>query len=178
MARYIAFLRAINVGGHTVKMDRLRQLFEALEFSNVETFIASGNVVFETTSGDTAALEDKIEQKLCEVLGYPVDTFVRTLAELAKIANYKPFPQAEVEDALGFYVAFLAQAPDARGKRKITAMRTETDDLRIHGRELYWLRRQPSNAAPFSYPDLDRALGGPSTFRGVNTIRKMAAKYC
>ena len=51
MPRYIAFLRAINVGGHnTVKMDFLRQLFESLGFSNVETFIASGNIVFETTS--------------------------------------------------------------------------------------------------------------------------------
>lgn len=57
MQRYIAFLRAINVGGHTVKMDRLREIFEALGFSNVETFIASGNVVFETTARDPAALE-------------------------------------------------------------------------------------------------------------------------
>ena len=47
MPRYITFLRAINVGGHTVKMDRLREIFESLGFANVETFIASGNVVFE-----------------------------------------------------------------------------------------------------------------------------------
>lgn len=50
MTRYFAFLRAINVGGHVVKMDRLRQVFESLAFSNVETFIASGNVIFESTS--------------------------------------------------------------------------------------------------------------------------------
>jgi uncharacterized protein (DUF1697 family) len=47
MNKHIAFLRAINVGGHTVKMDTLRQLFESLGFTNVETFLASGNVIFE-----------------------------------------------------------------------------------------------------------------------------------
>jgi uncharacterized protein (DUF1697 family) len=46
MPKYVAFLRAINVGGHTVKMDHLRRLFEALGFTNVETFIASSDVVF------------------------------------------------------------------------------------------------------------------------------------
>jgi uncharacterized protein (DUF1697 family) len=64
MPRYIAFLRAINVGGHTVKMDVLRQHFAALGFSNVETFIASGNVVFETTAKNTRTLEQKIEKHL------------------------------------------------------------------------------------------------------------------
>jgi uncharacterized protein (DUF1697 family) len=63
MSRFIAFLRAINVGGHTVKMDDLRQLFEALGFSGVETFIASGNVVFETNARKVKALdkEDRAE---------------------------------------------------------------------------------------------------------------------
>lgn len=69
MSRFIAFLRAINVGGHTVKMNDLRQLFEFLGFSGVETFIASGNVVFETASRNARALERKIEKKLGEVLG-------------------------------------------------------------------------------------------------------------
>ena len=95
MPRYIAFLRAINVGGHTVKMDVLRQHFEALGFSQVETFIASGNVVFETTAKNTRTLEKKIEQQLRAALGYEVATFIRTTAELAAIAQYQPFPPAQ-----------------------------------------------------------------------------------
>ena len=67
MSKYIAFLRAINVGGHTVKMDVLRQLFESLGFANVETFIASGNVIFESKAGNVKALEKKIETCLQEV---------------------------------------------------------------------------------------------------------------
>jgi len=77
MPKYVAFLRAINVGGHTVKMDHLRGLFEALSFSNVETFIASGNVIFDTKSKDQQTLERKIEKHLRETLGYAVTTFDR-----------------------------------------------------------------------------------------------------
>lgn len=64
MPRYIALLRGINVGGHRVKMDRLRTLFEALRFSDVSTFIAGGNVSFRTPSGEAAKIEKKIEAHL------------------------------------------------------------------------------------------------------------------
>ena len=87
MSKYIAFLRAINVGGHTVKMDALRQLFESLGFSNVETFIASGNVTFEAKVGNTKALEKKIETCLRETLGHKVTTFIGTNAEVAESAS-------------------------------------------------------------------------------------------
>jgi uncharacterized protein (DUF1697 family) len=70
MLRFIAFLRAINVGGgRTVKMQSLREVFESLGFSRVATFIASGNVVFETTTKKTKTLESKIERALKEALG-------------------------------------------------------------------------------------------------------------
>ena len=70
MSRYIAFLRAINAGpGRTVKMDSVRQVFEALGFSEVSTFQATGNVVFETSKKNTKTLEKKIASKLQNFLG-------------------------------------------------------------------------------------------------------------
>ena len=77
MHRHIAFLRAVNVGGHMVKMDRLRALFAELKFRNVETLIASGNVIFEATTADAEALEQRIERHLRTSLGYEVATFLR-----------------------------------------------------------------------------------------------------
>lgn len=118
MPRYLAFLRAINVGGHTVKMEVLRQLFEALDFSEVETFIASGNVVFETTKKNARSLEKTIEQQLRETLGYEVARFIRTDAEVAAIANYQPFPPAQMETATAFNIAFLADTLDAASQKK------------------------------------------------------------
>jgi uncharacterized protein (DUF1697 family) len=68
MTRYIAFLRAINVGGHNVKMDYLRELFESLGYVNVQTFIASGNVIFDSPTEDARTLEKEIEDHLSSTL--------------------------------------------------------------------------------------------------------------
>ena len=177
MSRFIAFLRAINVGGHTVKMAHLRQLFESLGFSSVETFIASGNVVFETTSKNTQALERKIEKKLGEALGYKVATFVRTDAELADIANYQPFRPSDLEAAVALNIAFLADRLDDKSKERLMALRTGIDDLHVQGREIYWLCRKKQSESTFSNAVLEKTLGRPSTLRGANTVQKMAAKY-
>lgn len=177
MPRFIAFLRAINVGGHTVKMDHLRQLFESLGFSGVETFIASGNVVFETTSKNAKALERQIEHKLREALGYEVATFLRTGAELAAIANYEPFRPSELAAAAALNIAFLAEKLDDKSKQKLMALRTEIDDFHAHDREIYWLCRKKQSESTISNAVLEKTLGRPSTLRGANTVHKMAAKY-
>ena len=178
MPRYIAFLRAINVGGHnTVKMDFLRQLFGSLGFSNVETFIASGNIVFETTSKNTQVLEREIENKLREALGYEVATFIRTDAELAAIANYKPFSQSDLAGAVALNIAFLADGLDDKSSQKLMALRTDIDDFHIHEREIYWLCRKKQSGSKISNAVLEKAIGQKSTLRGANTVKKMAAKY-
>ena len=177
MTRYIAFLRAINVGGHTVKMDALRQYFEALGFANVETFIASGNVVFETTTKNVRALEKKIEQQLRAALGYEVATFIRTDAELVAIAQYQPFSPSLLQTAQALNVAFLADALAASSQKKLMALKTDIDDFHVHGREVYWLCRKKQSESTFSNALLEKTIGRSSTQRGVNTIQKMAAKY-
>ena len=175
MTRYIAFLRAINVGGHVVKMDVLRGQFESLGFLNVETFIASGNVLFETKLNSN--LEKKIESKLREALGYDVATFIRTDAELKAVANYKAFAQSQLDAATAFNVAFLKELLDDNSNQKVMSLRTDIDDFHVHGRELYWLCQKKQSDSTFSNAVLEKTLGRPSTIRGVNTIQKIAAKY-
>jgi uncharacterized protein (DUF1697 family) len=177
MPRFIAFLRAINVGGHTVKMEHLRRLFAELGFSSVETFIASGNVVFETTSKNVKALERKIEALLREALGYEVATFIRTDTEIAEIANYKPFRQSEVDAAVALNIAFMAEPLDNQSKQKLIALKTDIDDFHVHGREIYWLCRRKQSESTFSNAVLEKTLGTRATFRGANTVKKLAAKY-
>ena len=177
MPRYLAFLRAINVGGHNVKMDALRQLFESLGFSAVETFIASGNVIFETTARNPPTLEAKIEAELRKSLGYAVDTFLRTPAELAAIAAYRPFPQARLDAAGALNVAFLAAPLDAAAKRKLAGFKTEIDDFTAHAREVYWLCLKKQSESTFSNAVFEKALGVRATWRGISTVQKMAAKY-
>lgn len=177
MPRYVAFLRAINVGGRTVKMEYLRQLFESLGFSGVETFIASGNIVFQTRAKNAASLEGKIEALLREAVGYHVATFIRTDAELAAIANYKPFWPSQIDAARTLNIAFMATALDHQSTRKLMALRTDIDDFHVHDREVYWLCRKQQSESTFSNAVLEKTVGRSSTLRGVETIRKMAAKY-
>jgi uncharacterized protein (DUF1697 family) len=178
MPRYLAFLRAINVGGHTVKMDRLRQLFTALGFTNVETFIASGNVIFETRAANTANLEKKIERHLAETLGYPVDTFVRTLDELAAIAACQPFaPEAHADPANNLYILFLRSTPSAAVTQQVVNSRTTVDRFAVQGREVYWLRRTNLSDPNHPAPPLEKVLQSPGTLRNSTTVRKLAAKY-
>jgi uncharacterized protein (DUF1697 family) len=177
MSRYIAFLRAINVGGHTVKMETLRQLFESFGFSEVETFIASGNVVFQTSAKNIALLESEIAPGLRNALGYEVATFIRTDAELAHIAAYKAFPQSELDTAAAFNIAFLANPLGQKAKQKLMALTTEIDRFVAHEREIYWLCGKKQSESTFSNAVLEKTLGVKSTIRGVNTINKMAARY-
>lgn len=171
--RYIAFLRAINVGGRTVKMDRLRALFEEIGTS-VETFIASGNVIFDSTSRGGRALEKKIEAHLESALGYAVATFLRTPAELHTITAHVPFDDADVK-AGTVYVSFVAETVRAAAAAAVIALSDEGNAFHVDGREIYWLRR-PTDSR-FEAPPLERAIGAPTTMRNLNTVRRLAEKY-
>jgi len=177
MSKHIVFLRAINVGGHNVKMEHLRQLFESLGFSNVETFIASGNVIFDAKSGNTKILEKKIETCLREALGYEVATFIRTNKEVTEIAKYKPFPPPQLETAAALNIGFLADPLNEHAKQKLMALRTEIDDFHSHGREMYWLCLKKQSDSKVSNAAIEKTLGVRSTLRGANTVKKLAEKY-
>ena len=178
MPKYFAFLRAINVGGHTVKMDYLRSVFEELGFSNVETFIASGNVIFDSSSRSIRSLEKKIESALEKSLGYEVITFVRSQNELSEIANYQPFAQTDVASAHAVYVGFIAEGPSEAERQKVLSLNTKDDEFHLNGREVYWLCRTKFSDSKISGPLMAKALGIPATLRNTSTIKKLAAKYC
>lgn len=176
MPRYIAFLRAINVGGHVVKMARLKELFESAGFSDVETFIASGNVIFNSTAADAPALEEKIEQHLHRGLGYEVKTFLRSDAELARIARRRPFGSAASAGATVF-IGFLQTDLDGGAAARLRTAETSTDQFRIVGREVYWRCLGPSHQSAFSGARLEKLLGAATTLRNENTVRRLAARY-
>lgn len=171
--RYVAFLRAINVGGHVVKMDRLRRLFEAMGFTNVETFIASGNVIFETRAADAAAVERRVERDLKKALGYEVGTFVRSCAELAAVAAHEPFARP---DDCRLHVVFLKAAAGKALRDRIMALRTADDDFHAHKRELYWMTRGSFSTSPAAVP-FGKLVGAGGTMRSVTTVQKLAEKY-
>ena len=173
--RYVAFLRAINVGGHTVRMEDLRRLFEGMGAANVQTFIASGNVVFESRTTRPGDLEHQFETGLEKALKFPVTTFLRTGTEVAAVAQSAAFPGAEVTAAGALYVGFLKTAPATALRAALAAASTTAHRFAVHDREIYWLR--VNLADEYAAPKLDHALG-PTTFRNITTVRNIAAKFC
>jgi uncharacterized protein (DUF1697 family) len=178
LTRYVAWLRAVNVGGHVIKMDRLRAEFESLGLKNVETFIASGNVIFDAQGKTATDLERTIEARLQTAFGYPVVTFLRSAAEVVAIAEYSRFAQAEVDKGASLYVAFLRSEPDRAASRKVQALENDLDAFKVHRREVYWLRRNVAARRGEPGPPLERILGAPATTRNITTIRRVVLKYC
>ncbi|MEP6874104.1 MAG: DUF1697 domain-containing protein [Burkholderiales bacterium] len=173
MPRCVGFLRAVNVGGRTVKMDLLRAAFEALTLTNVETFIASGNIIFDSRARDLAALERKIEVQLRTRFGFEIDTFVRTLAEVAAVAAHPAFDTPAQTQVVGF----LRSAPTPAALQAVERMSTDADRLQVHGRELFWLSENRQSESVFSNAAFERALNMRSTFRGLSTLRKLVARH-
>lgn len=176
MTRYVAFLRAINVGGHTVTKDRLIAVFATMGLKQADTFIASGNVIFSAGKVARAALEKKIAIALEQELGYEVATFLRTDSEIAKILRTQPFPRKMMSAAEAYNIGFLHNALNSAQQKKLAAFRTEIDDLVAEGREVHWLCRKKQSESTFTGGKLERALGLKVTFRSQSSLTKLAAK--
>lgn len=163
MTQFVAFLRAVNVGGTgKLPMADLRQMFDELGFTDVKTYIASGNVAF-TSDKPEKAIKSAVEDKLAEYAGKPVAVFVRTAADMRRILQESPFP----DKAPNFtFVVFLERkAP----KDTLTqAVRLDDEEVRIGKREIYV--HYPSGV---SQSKLRIPAAEHGTARNMNTVKKM-----
>lgn len=132
MTVYVALLRAVNVGGTgKLPMTELKAMCEAAGFRQVRTYIASGNVVFE--SGASAArVKALLEARLKDYAGKPVGVMVRTAEELVAVLKANPFPKAAPARTL---VTFLDDAPPKDALKHATGVRGE--EMRLGAREIY-----------------------------------------
>jgi uncharacterized protein (DUF1697 family) len=178
VSRYIAFLRAVNVGGRIVKMAQLREVFDAAGFTEVETFIASGNVIFSSRARNSTAVEQQVEARLREALGFDVPTFVRTPAAVAAAAARQAFPATAVSGA-GFYAAAFLKTPiDAAGARGLAALESPVDRFAAHGDVVYWLSAARASETKVSLVKFERAVGRAATMRSMVSLGKLAARHC
>jgi uncharacterized protein (DUF1697 family) len=178
MPRFFAFLRAVNVGGRNVTMAELRRLFEKMGFGDVESFIASGNIICSSTAKGLQLLGPKIEDCLRRSLGYEVKVFLRTESELAAIAQSKPFPESKLKSARTLNVAFLNEPLDRATTKLVMGFNSPVDDFHVRGREVYWLCKTRQSESPFFKVPFEKVVKAPATWRNFNTITKLAAKYC
>lgn len=171
----VAFLKGINVGGHRVTMEELRRVLAPIGLPDLATFIASGNLIFGTDPRASTEVEAGIETQLRETLGYDVDTFVRTVPELASVAEYTV---AQIEgEGWKPHVMFGRRAASADDKAALKALETPDDAFRYHDREIVWMRRGGLTDSTIAAHHLNRALQKrPVTSRTLRTVQRLVAK--
>jgi uncharacterized protein (DUF1697 family) len=140
--RRLALLRGINVGGKSlVRMDALRACVERLGHGNVTTYIASGNVIFETGDEPVAAVEDELEAAIAHELALPVRVTVRTPPELDQLVDALPARWRD-DETLRVNVAFLMRDLDPSVVTAAVRPRDGVDEMAIVGRDLAWATRR------------------------------------
>ncbi len=155
-------------------MEALRAAFESLGFRRVETFIASGNVIFETRSTSEPALTRRIEARLIDAFGFRVDAIIRSEAEVAAIARREPFSSQPIPGA-ATYITLLSGKPGAAARRAVADLRHADVAFHLHDRELYLHCRPSMQVIRVSTSLLDKTFAG-GTMRNANTLRRLAAK--
>lgn len=171
--RYVALLRAINVGGNRiVKMERLRQLLEGMGLSGVKTYIQSGNAVFDAEESDAEALARRIETHLREAVGFAIPTTLRTPAQLAEITAALPARG----ESQRLYVHFLGRKAHARASERLDALGQEGLSLRLLPRELILLSEKSLKDKRLDSGNwLEKQLESWVTARNDHTVRKLQA---
>ena len=174
---YVAFLRGINVGGHKlIKMADLVRLFESFGFHNISTYIASGNVLFETAEMDADAVTKRIEEGLNKALGYEVKVILRTISQIEDLVSLDPFGGVEPAENARLYVTFLADEPSSTLKLPYESSNGELQILRKRDRDLCWLLfLSPTARTVDGMAFVEKEFGKASTTRNWNTVQKITA---
>jgi uncharacterized protein (DUF1697 family) len=129
--QYVALLRGINVGGHTlIKMADLRKLFESFGLTDVVTYIQTGNVLFSTNDADAERLARQLEQKLANSFGNKMNVFVLSPAELRKAAAQNPFNPERLDEEQRCHLMFLSAEPDEAHRKALMTLQGE--EYRFH----------------------------------------------
>jgi uncharacterized protein (DUF1697 family) len=170
LPKYIAFLRAINVGGRQVKMAELAEHFKAIGYADVETVITTGNVIFDTESQPTEALALDIETKLEPLLGFKSEVFVRSAAEITAILAMATTLSPQVPANGELNVAFLSRSLTEAQATTLAGLSNKMDQFVVQDREVYWICQVPQNASKFSNGVFEQKLKVRSTFRRVSTL--------
>ena len=175
MIKYVAFLRGINVGGQRlIKMEDLRGVVASLGLKNVRTFIASGNVLFETSQANRSALTRKIEKKLLTAFGHDVPVVLQTIDELKDILRTGPFKKIKPSADVMMCVTLLTAEPKAGPKLPLKSAIENLEVLAIKNRAAFILCRRKKNGS-FSFPNnfFEKEFGVTATTRQWNTINRI-----
>jgi uncharacterized protein (DUF1697 family) len=170
----ISMLRGVNVGGHNkIRMEALRELCESLGLRDPQTYVQSGNVVFRTKERDLGALAKRMEDAIERSFGFRPAVIVRTISELRDVVAKNPFGRRRGIDPSKLLITFLASDPSAEARDQVLKIKTEPEELRIDGREVYIYFPNGMGRTKLSWPTIGKMLGTSGTGRNWNSVTKL-----
>lgn len=175
MATQIALLRAVNVGGRSIKMAGLKAMFAELGFSDTRTLLASGNVVFDAGARKGTALESFLESETAKRLELGTDYLVRSPAEWRRAIAKNPFPREAERDPAHLLLLPMKSTPEKRELQALEAAIKGRERVRAIGRELYAVYPDGIGRSKLTIAAIEAALGTRCTGRNWNTVLKLAA---
>lgn len=170
MTIYLALLRGINVGGHNkIKMADLKRMLEEIGFHRVQTYIQSGNVLFESEE-EADAVQRKMESEILATFGCSITVMIRTAAEFHQLMAECPFDPELLSEGDSIHINLLHKAPTQAEIDNLPEVAEEQDEYHLAGREVYWLLRQSilDSKLPKKFQKL-----GPMTSRNWKTMKKL-----
>ena len=170
---FVAFLRAINVGrANRVPMGDLRVALADAGFTDVATYLQSGNVVLRSTKRSPAAVATGVERLVSAEFGVDIDVMARTAAQLAKIAAKNPLAPRPADSA-GLHVAFLKARPGAAAKRAFSGRTFGDDEFVIRDTEVYLRFPNGVAASNMNTALFQGGLGAPATVRTWKVVTRL-----
>jgi uncharacterized protein (DUF1697 family) len=142
---YISILRGINVSGQKlIRMDMLREIYEGLDFRTIETYIQSGNVIFQFTKSENTDLEKIISNQIQKRFGFEVTVIILTLEEMKDIIERNPYKADKTKDIAHLYVTILSSKPEQINLETI-------HDVKLPGEEFELIERAVYLYCPYGY---------------------------
>jgi uncharacterized protein (DUF1697 family) len=168
--KHAALLRGINIGARTrISMPELREHLRDEGYGDVETIVASGNIVLEATGVKPAQLERDLQKTIAGRFGVDTPVIVRTARQIATVVKKNPFPKAGGKD---LHVLFLAERCPADAKRALEALELEPEAFEIAGRDIYCFYGSGYQNSKLAKA-LDKHLRRTGTDRNWNTVLKL-----
>lgn len=177
MRKYVAFLRGINVGGHhKVPMKELSSFMQLLGFSNIETLLNTGNIVFESANKNIHEIETLLESRLAEKFEFSIPVIVRGAEQIQKLQEHNPFSTIEITKDIRLYVTFLKEKSIGEVELPWKSEDQSFTILEVFDGAVISVLDLSKNKTPKGMDDLEKIFGKKITTRNWNTVLKVANK--
>lgn len=171
--KYVAFLRAVNVGGRFVKMERLREVVSALNYRDVRTYIQSGNLLFDSDKRKEV-LETEIEERLSSELGFSVPAIVRPLTHVEEFVWRNPFKGVRVTEDVRLCVTFTSASLVGKVEDRYPSVKGDVELVEVTGSEVFTVMRLQDGRPPnYSMNSIEKKFGVQTTTRFFGMLEKL-----